>query len=168
MEHPLKKPLRTGTVGSILAALFRTIIHDCRVETGAINRFLSIYAEKVGVAANSKDISNIRGSLNKELSSTSYTWRVFIKGIQFLNVNRFEIGIKLHHANGKITVHRQLVNLEEFSYQEDDEVNEIASEYNGPTDLTFEKTEEVPALLKPKVKPQFETKIRKGQRSAGV
>ena len=51
--------------------------------------------------------------LYEELLKSTMTWKVFIKGLLFINVKKFDIKITLYHANGSITNHNKTVVLDQ-------------------------------------------------------
>ena len=69
------------------------------------------YMAEAGLDTNIKQASNARRNLKKELLSTSLSWRVFIKGLIFLRVRKFDLNIRLYHNDGSITNHSRTVIL---------------------------------------------------------
>ncbi len=109
---PYGNEIKTGTSDSILASLFRTILHDLGITATRFNILLEKYIIKAGIPKNVKDISSQRGNLKKELLKNTMTWKVFIKAMIFLNVNKIDIRIRLHHPTGTITEHHKSVILD--------------------------------------------------------
>ena len=69
-------------------------------------RFSALLADYVRdkrnkVPDNRRDQSSIMGNLTKELSRPDMTWKVFCKGVRFLQYTRFEICIKGYKSNGE-------------------------------------------------------------------
>lgn len=105
--------LKSGGVDSILASLFQSILVELGVNAAKFNvlmeQFLSDHRNQL--PENIRDKSNVRGNLRKELLKPHMTWKVFCKGLRFLNISRFEIAITLHHSTRPPTTHSKIVNL---------------------------------------------------------
>ena len=65
------------------------------------------------VPDNRRDQSSIMGNLTKELSRPDMTWKVFCKGMKFLQFTRFEICLKCYKRDGSHSVHTLPVDLYE-------------------------------------------------------
>lgn len=98
-------------VEQVISTLFHDIIFQLNINTRRFNELIKDYIVRANIPTNIKEISNTRGSLKKELMKPTMSWKVFNKGMSFLKVTRFDIGVKLYHANGKITTHYRSVNL---------------------------------------------------------
>lgn len=117
----LGEEIGSGSVDSILASLFMKIIKDLHLDSTMrfnqlMERFLS--DPRNGYPQNIKERSSARGNLRKELMRNVQTWKVFCKGLRFINVNRFKIIVELHHANGEITSHGKQVVLREYDAED--------------------------------------------------
>lgn len=99
---------------TLLALFFKEIMFRLGVNTQHFMRLIADYITKANIPANIKEISSTRGNLKKELFKNTITWKVFIKGLSFLHVRRFTLGIYLHHQNGKVTEHKKSVNLDDI------------------------------------------------------
>lgn len=51
---------------------------------------------------NRRDMTSLRGNLNKEFTRKTMTWKVFCKALMFLQVVRFKLIIEAEYSNGKI------------------------------------------------------------------
>lgn len=140
LEDPLKHESMTYGYGGVLAGLFARILWDMRI---TVPRWLSLMNDFVNDASNSnqtqnqKDRTSMRGNLHKEFSRAQMTWKVFLKGLRFLQVVKFQIIIVALHTNGKTTEHKSKVinlgdrmNLQDFlrsvdTPDEADEAEEI-------------------------------------------
>ena len=122
---PLTQEIVSGSVGGLLAALWRRIMHDIGLtDLARYNALMERYVQKALLDPNRVEKATARASLSKELLKVSMTWKTFIKGLSFLNVIKFELKIKLHHANGKTTEHNLNVALEDieiFGSEKDDD-----------------------------------------------
>lgn len=90
----------------VLARLFRQILIDANISTMAWATLMERYLEdpRNRVPKNGKDRSSARGNLNKELRRPTMTWKVFRKGIQFLNIVHVRFEVHATWANRKKTV----------------------------------------------------------------
>lgn len=131
--HKLGTEINTGNSDSILASILQKLFIDLNIDHNTFHRLLERYILRSGLSRNMKEVSNIRGSLYRELMSTSITWKVFLKGISFLNVPKMHISIKLYHPVGTVTVHEKWVYLNpdgSVKDHSDIEINETDKE-NG-------------------------------------
>ena len=105
------QPILTGTSDSILSALFRSILYDIGITPTRFNILLERYMINANLPKNTKESSSLRGNLKKELLKGFMSWRVFIKGLVFLNIGKFDLSINLYHRNGSVTTHTTTVSL---------------------------------------------------------
>ena len=105
--------ITSGGTDSILASMFRTIATRFNPSLAQWNKWMDTYLldPSNGVNQNRTDISSARGNLTKELFKTSMTWRKFCMCMRFMQITRFDLCIRIHHANGKVTDHIKKVNL---------------------------------------------------------
>lgn len=127
MRTSIEQPIRSGTADSILASLFRHILASYNVTNDRFNSYLERYIVRSNIPRNIKDISSVRGNLKKELTKNTMSWRVFVKGLQFLNFNKFEIIIRLYDPIRKDVYH--------------DHSKMIILDPNDPLDFTPEQSE---------------------------
>ena len=104
--------IKTGPSDSVLASLFRTILMDLGITAIRFEKLLDRYIIQAKLPNNIKEASSQRGNLRKELLKTTMTWKVFIKGLMFLNIIKFDVSIRLHHPNGRLTEHTKTVRLD--------------------------------------------------------
>lgn len=107
-----KEPGDMDKVDQVISTLFHDILFQLSINTRRFNELIRDYIIRANIPTNLKEVSNTRGSLKKELMKPSMSWKVFNKGMLFLNVSRFDIGVKLYHTNGKVTTHYRSVNLD--------------------------------------------------------
>lgn len=91
----------------VLARLFRQILFDVNVNIYKWDSLMVKYLNNPinGVPQNGKDRSSARGNLNKELRRPSMTWKVFRKGLRFLNPKGIRFEVHLEWDSKKKTVH---------------------------------------------------------------
>ncbi len=122
---PLEQKIASRSVGGLLATLWRNIMHACGLkELDRYNALMERYIQKAFLDPNRVEKASARASLGKELLKDSMTWKTFIKGLNFLNVLKFELTVRLHHANGKVTDHVLHVTLDEvdaYGSEKDDD-----------------------------------------------
>ena len=114
---PFGKEIKKGSVGSILAKLFREIMDYIGMDGTRFDDLIRRYIQKALLDPNRVERATARASLGKDLLKVSMTWKTFIKGLAFLNVLRFELIIKLYHANGKMTEHHLPISLDEIDFE---------------------------------------------------
>ena len=112
---PIDQPIKTGSVGGILANIWRKIMHELGLkDLDRYNALMERYIQRALIDPNRVEKASARASLGKELLKESMTWKTFIKGLNFLNVLKFELRIRLYHTNGKVTDHQLNVSLDEI------------------------------------------------------
>lgn len=104
--------ITSGTADSILSSVFRSILKDLKIGGERFNTLIHKYIVRANIPMNLKEVSSVRGNLKKELLKSAMTWKVFVKGISFLNVWKFEFTIRLYHMNGMVTDHSKTVVLD--------------------------------------------------------
>lgn len=94
-----------------ISTLFHDILFQMSINTRRFNELIRDYIVRAKIPTNLKQVSNTRGSLKKELTKPKMSWKVFNKGLLFLNVRSFNLGVQLYHTNGKITTHYRSIKL---------------------------------------------------------
>lgn len=89
---------RIGSGGNdaILAAFFIRILLKLGIPIGRFQALLDRYIVRVGLASNMAEISTSRSALRRELLSPTMTWKVFIKGLRFLQINKVDFDLVLY------------------------------------------------------------------------
>ncbi len=115
LDRKIGSPVMTGGVTSILSAFFGKILMDLGVTTSGINRLMEAHLNnaKNGVPQNLKERASARGNLWKDLTKPTMTWKIFCRGLRFLNIPKFDIQVTLHHVKTAPTVHSLTVNLDD-------------------------------------------------------
>jgi len=124
--------ITSGGTNSILASLFRRMLKELDINYSKWNNMMLRYImdPRNCIPNNNKDQASARGNLQKELLKEKMSWKVFCKGLRFMAIPKFEIIIRAHHTNGKITEHSLNVNLgqvydlneaDDFTDKDDDE-----------------------------------------------
>lgn len=116
LKNRIIKPgttVRSGGVDGILASLYQNILISLNINATRFNILMEQYLsdKRNGVSDNIRDRSVDRGNARKELLKPYMTWKVFCKGLRFINVRSFEITVRLHHPNKTITEHSTHVYL---------------------------------------------------------
>lgn len=116
-ERKIGAPILTGGVTSVLSALYQQILSDLNINASGISRLMEFHLtnRKNGVPQNLKERASARGNLWKELSKVTMTWKVFCRGLRFLNIPKFHIQITLFHSVGNPTIHSLTVSLDDPS-----------------------------------------------------
>ena len=103
----------TRGLGGILAKLWRKVLYDTSMENSRLEYHLSRYVERARHNMVDPSVAGYynKGNLRRELAKPALTWKVFIKALRVIDVVHIEIGIKLKHRGGKITLHGVNVNI---------------------------------------------------------
>lgn len=112
----------SGSTSTILFALFWMIVHSVTGgNTDRWNRNMRAFLEDPlnGIPNNERERSSARGNITKEFLRNTMSWKVFCKGIRFLQISKFELVIKAHHANGTVSEHSTMVHLQRPDVFED-------------------------------------------------
>jgi hypothetical protein len=110
-RKPFGDDIRNGTSDSVLASLFKTILMDLGITAMRFDQLIDRYMV-AALISNIKEVSSQRGNLKKELLKSQMSWKVFIKGLVFLNISKFDITVTLTHANGRSTIHTKSIKLD--------------------------------------------------------
>lgn len=114
LEDPLRHESLAYGYNGVLAGLFARVLYELKI--GPL-RWYALMADFINdsrnaTVSNQKDRTSMRGNLLKEFSKEQMTWKVFMKGLRFLQVQRFQITIHAWHANGSESVHHsKIINL---------------------------------------------------------
>lgn len=105
--------INSGGHDSILAAFYGEILTGLRIGRIQWDRYMKDYLhdKRNGIPQNNRDLSSARGNIYKELSKQGMTWKVFVKGLRFIKINKFELILRAYHGNGTITEHSKIVNV---------------------------------------------------------
>ena len=109
------KDIQSGGADSILAMLFRKISQDNDINPIKFNSLMELYLSdrRNGIPQNTKDRASARGNFRKELLKPNMSWKVFCKGLRFLNIRSFDITLDVKDENDNVTKHGTTVYLGE-------------------------------------------------------
>ena len=101
LTAPDKHQSKTYGGNGVLSRLWRLILLDLRVGPVEFGNMLHEYITNPinGVAGNRKAQISHRGNLTKEFARPQMTWKVFIKGLRFLNILKVRITLELYYSN---------------------------------------------------------------------
>jgi hypothetical protein len=111
-------PKQAGGTGSILHRLYREMQHTIiGGYTGKWATLMEAYLNdpRNAIPQNHHSRSSARGNLHKELQKEKMSWRVFCKGMRFLNIFKFELIVRTKQTNGRTLEFGVSVNLGESS-----------------------------------------------------
>lgn len=96
---PIHEPITSGSIDTILASLYRTILSDLGISDGRLTNMIDrfILDDRSGIPKRKR--SSTKGNLSRELRKTSMTWRIFCRGIKLLNVKSFRVTVDLVFRN---------------------------------------------------------------------
>lgn len=140
---PDKGVSRTHGLNGILSRLFRQLLMNLNVTPMYWGSLMNDFIKDVrnGVPNNKRDQTSIRGNLTKEFARTQMTWKVFCKGLRFLQITNIKITIEATHRERQYpTVVSVDVNLGGVGIKQ--LVEETAEpEIEGETEFVDEKEE---------------------------
>lgn len=142
LSTPGKGKLEPSGVRGFLAAFFRSILDDIGMNAmwwdSLMQDWLSDYRK--GAIEPRRKITSMRGNLMKELGKPEMTFKVFYKGLRFLQPFKVEFFVRIHWRSKKITEHMQTMDfserhklaalLEELKDGDDDDDEEKQEEDN--------------------------------------
>ena len=104
---------RKAGPNGILANLYRKMLVELDVGPGRFSDFLREYVidPRNGIAQTPKDLTTARGNLMKELSRSGMTFKVFLKGLRFLQVRRLDFCVMCYDYAGGTSIHKTLIDL---------------------------------------------------------
>lgn len=113
----IKSNIGGGGSDSILAAMFQGIRNDLGINTIKWNDLMENYVRdpKNCIPNNIRDRASARGNLAKELLKNKMSWKVFCKSLRFFNILKFDLIIRAHHPNGKITEHIKSISIGDYN-----------------------------------------------------
>lgn len=129
----IEREVRSGSIDSILAVMFRKMMSELGISQQKFNMLMEKYLgdPRNNIPQNMKDRATERGNMRRELMRTTMTWKVLCKGIRFLNVWKFSITFRLHHANKVVTEHSMTINLGEHIENDTEEETNTQENENG-------------------------------------
>lgn len=122
----ITKPVYKSSSG-ILSSIFQSLLRDKMnydpQSPGESGDFFGPWAQAMDnfitdsrncIPQNKRMLSSARGNIQKEiLNPKGISWKVFIKGLMFLGVVKFDLIVVIHNSNGTKTTKQQTVNLGE-------------------------------------------------------
>ena len=107
--------------GKLLGGLMAKIFHELDIRGDKYSALMEAYIERSRSVIHKRQKATIRASISKELLKDSMTWKTFMKGCAFINVQRFTIRVKLYHAVKKATYHEIVVAVDGLDDGDGDE-----------------------------------------------
>jgi hypothetical protein len=113
MDDPYRSPPLEKNVKKALAHLFRKIMLDLGIRTEIFNRLMEQYLMELSqsTSASVKSRASARRNLHAELLKDTMTWRVFCKGMKFLNIPKFIARVTVTDAYGDTVTYDQLIRI---------------------------------------------------------
>lgn len=116
LSTPGKGKTEPGGVRGFFASFYRSILDDINMNhmwwDSLMKDWLSDYRQGAGEEPRKK-ITSMRGNLMKELGKPEMTWKVFFKGLRFLQPIKIEFSVRITWRTKKITEHTQTVDFGE-------------------------------------------------------
>lgn len=98
---------------TVLSKLLGEIMLAANVHTARFSELLTLYIRRTNLPVNIETVSSIKGKLKKDFSAKRISWKVFIKGLMFMDVCKFVFAVKLQHRRGDHTEHRRSIILDQ-------------------------------------------------------
>ncbi len=103
---PLHASIRSGGADSVLAQLIRTVMGDLGIDRE--ERYLALmgrYIRKAEAYPDARTRMISRQGLETELLRESISWKTFMRGLEFLNVETFTLEVVLKRRDGSESSH---------------------------------------------------------------
>lgn len=106
---PFGAIIHSGDAGAILSRSWMTILHDLGITIERYHALMTRYITRVVPDPNRNVKVEIRQALAQELMKSSITWKTFVRGLDFLNVEEYEVGVhcKLEDQSFYVSEHSQ-------------------------------------------------------------
>ena len=100
-------------IGGVLAYLWRSILDDLNIGLIEFDHAVLQYVTKARKQQSTPKIANYfsRSNIFREMSRPSMTFKVFLKGLQLLGVNKMKFTVEFERR-GRVTVHSASVTLQ--------------------------------------------------------
>ena len=108
----LREQKQSSNSEGLLSTLYKKILFDLKLDTEKFNALLVRYIIRARLPVNVMEESTARGNIRKELLGDRSTWKTFIKGLIFINVVKVDFIVRLHHADKRITEHKESTALD--------------------------------------------------------
>ena len=94
--------------GTLLAQLYRVILDELGINSAAFTVLMTRYVANLPRLKTAAIVSKptVRNNLRKEVLQSSITWKVFCKGLWFLNVSKVTLKVNLETENLEQTSHQ--------------------------------------------------------------
>jgi len=142
LNDPTRMAHRTHGLGGILASLFRKIMADKNVRQSDWERFMRNYLRDPRnlIGGSKRDQTSMRGNIAKELLSEQQTWKVFCKGLVFMECHQVEFSVKMTNKLGQsittcipVNFGLSTMDFEDAPQSEDDQHDRTSKTSREPT-----------------------------------
>lgn len=101
----LRQSETQSSANGLLARWWRTIVADLHITAISLSERMQHYLEISHPSENRIAASNARGSFNKKLAGSEFTWKVFLEGLKTIGTWKIDFQIKLYNIDGNESVH---------------------------------------------------------------
>lgn len=91
--------------------LYTSIRHDLGISVSDVQHLLTKYMVRCRIPLTPKNKTSVRGNIKKDLFMERLSWANLIRGLNFLEIVKFEVEIVLYPKKGKSTRHRRVIIL---------------------------------------------------------
>lgn len=115
LDDPNKGINKTYGGWGVLSKLWRIILKQNQISGYRFSVLMDRYIKDPANRSRKSEGEHFdnRGNLNKEFSNPTMSWKVFLKGMRFMQFIEFRITIEARHRDGHISVHKTMYNLDE-------------------------------------------------------
>lgn len=113
LRAPDKGISQTRGVGGLLARLFRRLLLSQGILPASFESFASDFVLAASRKVSRSDASRLftKGNLRRELAKPTMSFKVFIKALKLLKVQRVTVGIHVQFSNGKLAYEEASLDL---------------------------------------------------------
>jgi len=91
--------------------LYTSIRHDLGISVADTQQLLTKYMIRCQIPLTHKNKTSVRGNIKKDLFGERLSWASLIRGLNFLEIVKFDVEIVLYPKKGKSTRHRRTIIL---------------------------------------------------------
>lgn len=92
----------TKGIGGILASLLRKVFYEHKIGDGVFNTMCNDYIRSARRGLPTKVAQYLnRGNIRRQVAQPKITWKVFVRALRIMQVQKFVITIELKFASGR-------------------------------------------------------------------
>ena len=121
----------SGGSDAILSGLFRDVLINLHIDFGKFLSLIDRYIVSHGISSNVAELSTARSALRREFMSQTMTWKVFVKALVFLRVEKVTLELSLYRDGNEKSTHETSFDVKyaEKENEEDDKQTNVLSAF---------------------------------------